>query len=86
MEVTLHTPLREWYTDTLRNPLSWWGIDYPPLSAYQSYITGLVMHAVEPSSVALLDSHAYESAASKRTMRGTVIGWDLLGARCSLEQ
>lgn len=32
MEVTFHKPLKEWYYyDT-----QWWGLDYPPLTAYVS--------------------------------------------------
>ena len=32
MEVTLGTPLREWYAHTPRNDLQYWGLDYPPLT------------------------------------------------------
>jgi hypothetical protein len=80
MEITLHTPLHEWYVETPNNPLSYWGIDYPPLSAYQSYATGLVMMAIEPASMELSVSRGYETPSSKRAMRLTVILWDLLGA------
>ena len=79
MEITLHTPLPEWYTETPSNPLSHWGLDYPPGSAYHSYVTGLLMHAMEPASVALVHSRGYESDHSKRAMRLTVIIWDFLG-------
>jgi alpha-1,3-glucosyltransferase len=79
MEITLHTPLREWYTETPKNPLGWWGIDYPPLSAYQSYLTGLMIDAIEPQATALVTSRGYESPSSKRAMRASVILWDLLG-------
>jgi alpha-1,3-glucosyltransferase len=34
MELTLHTPLKKWYYyDT-----QWWGLDYPPLTAYVSLL------------------------------------------------
>lgn len=36
MEITLHLPIKEWYFYDLQ----WWGLDYPPLSAYLSYIFG----------------------------------------------
>ena len=39
MEITIHTPLREWYVDTKANDLQYWGLDYPPLTAYQSWLT-----------------------------------------------
>eukprot|EP00892_Ulva_mutabilis_P001232 jgi/Ulvmu1/11109/UM070_0025.1 len=78
MELALHTPLQEWYVETPTNPLHWWGIDYPPGSAYQSYLTGLFMHAAEPESVALETSRGYESDRSKSAMRTTVLLADLL--------
>ena len=34
MEITIHTPLREWYVGTTHNDLGYWGLDYPPLTAY----------------------------------------------------
>jgi hypothetical protein len=40
MELSLHTPVEEWYINTAANNLSYWGLDYPPLSAYQSYVYG----------------------------------------------
>ena len=42
MEITIHTPLKDWYRNTGSNDLTYWGLDYPPLSAYWAYITGLV--------------------------------------------
>lgn len=82
MEVTLHTPLRTWYHDVpeLCNPGTYWPIDYPPISAYQSYVTGAAVNVFEPEAVALCSSRGYESASSKRVMRWTVVLWDLLGA------
>lgn len=80
MELTLHTPLKEWYVETPWNPLHWWGIDYPPGSAYQSYVTGLLLQAIEPEAVALETSRGYESDRSKAAMRLTVLLSDLLSA------
>lgn len=40
MEVSLHLPIREWYSQTANNDLMYWGLDYPPLSAYVSYGIG----------------------------------------------
>ena len=42
MEVTLHTPLADWYRHTADNNLSYWGLDYPPLTAYHSRLMGVV--------------------------------------------
>jgi len=40
MEVSLHLPIRDWYSQTDSNDLMYWGLDYPPLSAYASYAIG----------------------------------------------
>jgi len=34
LELTLHVPLKEWYF----HDLQWWGLDYPPLTAYISLL------------------------------------------------
>jgi alpha-1,3-glucosyltransferase len=34
MELTIHLPIREWYTYDLQ----YWGLDYPPLTAYILYV------------------------------------------------
>ncbi|CAG8524208.1 3722_t:CDS:2 [Acaulospora colombiana] len=34
MEITLHIPISQWYY----YDLEWWGLDYPPLTAYVSWI------------------------------------------------
>jgi alpha-1,3-glucosyltransferase len=36
LEITLHLPTRQWYTYDLQ----YWGLDYPPLTAYVSYACG----------------------------------------------
>ena len=38
MELTIHLPPREWYT----YDLPYWGLDYPPLTAYASWLCGLM--------------------------------------------
>jgi alpha-1,3-glucosyltransferase len=38
MELTVHLPFREWYT----YDLPYWGLDYPPLTAYVSWLCGWV--------------------------------------------
>lgn len=40
MEITINVPLKDWYRNTGSNDLKYWGLDYPPLSAYWAYITG----------------------------------------------
>lgn len=41
MEITVNVPMKDWYRNTGANDLKYWGLDYPPLSAYWAYITGL---------------------------------------------
>ncbi len=38
MEITQHLPPSKWYTYDLQ----YWGLDYPPLTAYHSYLCGLM--------------------------------------------
>jgi alpha-1,3-glucosyltransferase len=75
MELTLHLPIREWYW----YDLEYWGLDYPPLTAYVSYLCGIGSSLlVGPESVALTDSRGYEDATHKTYMRATVWVLDLL--------
>ncbi|GLJ43800.1 hypothetical protein SUGI_0911850 [Cryptomeria japonica] len=78
MEITVHTPVKEWYRNTTNNDLKYWGLDYPPLTAYQSYVHGLALQALEPQSVALHTSRGYETPSSKLLMRWTVLSSDVL--------
>ncbi|PRP83837.1 hypothetical protein PROFUN_08952 [Planoprotostelium fungivorum] len=65
MEITNSIPLSEWYHNTTRNDLHYWGLDYPPLTAYHSWLCG----HVEPESMALYSSRGYETSSSKLYMR-----------------
>ena len=38
MELTLHLPFHQWY----KYDLQYWGLDYPPLTAYVSWICGFM--------------------------------------------
>jgi alpha-1,3-glucosyltransferase len=38
MELTRHLPVSQWYFYDLQ----WWGLDYPPLTAYHSWILGFM--------------------------------------------
>jgi hypothetical protein len=38
MEITRHLPVKEWYTYDLQ----YWGLDYPPLTAYVSWLCGVM--------------------------------------------
>jgi hypothetical protein len=73
MEITVNTPPHEWYVQTPSNDLQYWGIDYPPVSAYWAWLTGTAARALEPAMVALGSSRGYESASSKFFFRSTVM-------------
>lgn len=73
MELTLHLPISQWY----KYDLTYWGLDYPPLIAYGSYVMGWASHIlVGEESVALFDSRGYEDPVHKAFMRSTVMFWD----------
>lgn len=76
-EITLQTPIVKWYTNTTQNDLQYWGLDYPPLTAYHSVLLGLVADWIEPESVRLFASRGYESETHKTFMRWTVFLSDL---------
>lgn len=61
MEITLNLPAKEWYHNSTTNDLSYWGLDYPPLTAYQSYIHGLLVRFFHPDLVSPYTSRGHES-------------------------
>jgi alpha-1,3-glucosyltransferase len=78
MELTLNLPTTDWYRNTTLNDLNYWGLDYPPLTAYHSYLMGQASAAWEPSSMILLRSRGYETPSHKGFMRFTVLCADLM--------
>lgn len=75
LEITLHLPIGDWYW----HDLEYWGLDYPPLTAYLSWLCGFISHhLVGPESVALYESRGIEDPIVKAYMRATVIVLDLL--------
>ena len=75
MELTIHLPIGDWYW----HDTGYWGLDYPPLTAYVSWACGLASHyIVGPESVALYTSRGIEDANHKAFMRATVLVLDLL--------
>lgn len=44
-QITVNLPVDEWYRNTTDNDLLYWGLDYPPLTAYHSWLMG---HMCEP--------------------------------------
>ena len=41
-EITVNLPVNKWYFNSTQNDLLYWGLDYPPLTAYHSYLVGQV--------------------------------------------
>ena len=72
MEITSNIAIGDWYRNTTSNDLLYWGLDYPPLTAYHSYLFGLCANTINPSMVALKSSRGYESSEEKIFMRSTV--------------
>lgn len=77
-EVTYNLPLQEWYFNTTDNDLNYWGLDYPPLTAYHSWICAYVAKIIDPEWVELHKSRGHESPEHKLFMRTTVLVADLL--------
>lgn len=69
MEITTHLPISQWYF----HDLQWWGLDYPPLTAYHSWVLGKVGALINPDWFALFTSRGSDDPNLKVFMRGTVI-------------
>lgn len=69
MEITTHLPISQWYFYDLQ----WWGLDYPPLTAYHSWICGKIGTLINPSWFELDTSRGNQDANLKIFMRATVI-------------
>jgi alpha-1,3-glucosyltransferase len=79
LEITTALPVGDWYRHTPpRNDLQYWGLDYPPLTAYVSYLFGMLAHVIHPPLVELHASRGHESMQGKTYMRYSVILCDLL--------
>ncbi|KJR87295.1 alpha-1,3-glucosyltransferase [Sporothrix schenckii 1099-18] len=68
MEITTALPVSQWYF----HDLDWWGLDYPPLTAYHSWLLGKVGGLMDASWFALHTSRGLETPALKIFMRATV--------------
>ncbi|KKK11841.1 hypothetical protein ARAM_002882 [Aspergillus rambellii] len=69
MEITIHLPVSKWYTYDLQ----YWGLDYPPLTAYHSWLLGKIGSIFDPAWFALDESRGFEDDHLKVYMRATVI-------------
>ncbi|CAI4508367.1 ALI_HP2_G0042940.mRNA.1.CDS.1 [Saccharomyces cerevisiae] len=69
MELTVNLPISKWYW----YDLPYWGLDYPPLTAYHSYVLGLLGSLLNPNWFQLDSSRGSESQDLKSFMRFTVV-------------
>ncbi|KAI9760733.1 MAG: hypothetical protein M4579_001471 [Chaenotheca gracillima] len=69
MEITTHLPITRWYF----YDLEYWGLDYPPLTAYHSWLIGKLGSLIDPTWFELDKSHGFESPNLKIYMRATVL-------------
>ena len=69
MEITAHLPVSQWYF----YDLEYWGLDYPPLTAYHSWLLGKIGSLFNSSWFALHSSRGIEDQLLKVYMRATVI-------------
>ena len=69
MELTTNLPLTHWYF----HDLEWWGLDYPPLTAYHSWLLGKIGALFSRDWFALYLSHGLDDQDLKVFMRATVI-------------
>ncbi|XP_014259676.1 dolichyl pyrophosphate Man9GlcNAc2 alpha-1,3-glucosyltransferase [Cimex lectularius] len=78
MEITYNLDIKDWYFNSTENDLLYWGLDYPPLTAYHSWLCGAIANYLNPEFVELTKSRGFESPEHKLFMRFTVIVADLL--------
>lgn len=69
MEITNHLPVSQWYF----HDLQWWGLDYPPLTAYHSRLCGALGALINPAWFALYTSRGSEDPSLKIFMRASVV-------------
>ncbi|OWO97439.1 glycosyltransferase family 57 protein [Marssonina coronariae] len=69
MEITTQLPVSQWYF----HDLEWWGLDYPPLTAYHSWLLGKLGGLIDRSWFDLHSSRGLEDPVLKIFMRATVI-------------
>ncbi|KAL0640357.1 Glucosyltransferase-like protein [Maublancomyces gigas] len=74
MEITAHLPVKDWYW----HDLEWWGLDYPPLTAYHSWVLGIIGDSINPAWFALHDSRGSDDPALKTFMRASAIASELV--------
>jgi alpha-1,3-glucosyltransferase len=80
LSITNHLPISQWY----RHDTAYWGLDYPPLTAYHSYLLGRIAKAIgNPRIVELAGRLGGKEAVFREEkailfMRTTVILGDVI--------
>lgn len=74
MEITTHLPINEWYYYDLQ----YWGLDYPPLTAYHLWIFGKIGGFINSDWFALVQSRGIETPGIKTFMRYSSLISDLV--------
>lgn len=77
-EITINLPIADWYTNTTDNDLMYWGLDYPPLTAYHSWINGWMAQKLNHSYTELHKSRGITTENHQNFMRNTVLIADLI--------
>ncbi|EGW34114.1 uncharacterized protein SPAPADRAFT_59537 [Spathaspora passalidarum NRRL Y-27907] len=74
MELTINLPISKWYYFDL----SYWGLDYPPLTAYHSYLLGMIGSFINGSWFSLDESRGMETDGLRFFMRFMAIASELV--------
>ncbi|TKA22327.1 hypothetical protein B0A50_08052 [Salinomyces thailandicus] len=74
MELTINLPITHWYF----HDLEWWGLDYPPLTAYHSWVVGQIGNLFNPDWFALYLSRGTDDIDLKVFMRASVVASEYL--------
>lgn len=74
LEICVNLPVSEWYF----YDLEYWGLDYPPLTAFHSWILGQVARLMDPHWTQLVKSRGCELPGLITFMRTSSIVTDLL--------
>lgn len=74
LEITTGLPMKDWYFYDLQ----YWGLDYPPLTAYHSWLLGMFGKLNDSSWFKLDVSRGFENTDLKSYMRLTVILSELI--------
>jgi alpha-1,3-glucosyltransferase len=75
MEITTHLPMSMWYF----YDLPYWGLDYPPLTAYHSWLCGKIGSLLDPDWFMINKSRGIEDPLLKVFMRATVLVSEYFG-------